>query len=358
MKPASYAIVNLEAIRHNLLKIREYAPQAKIMAVIKANAYGHGILNVAAAIKGVDALAVARVDEGIHLREAGIKSRINVLEGFVCEKELKDLNEYNLDSVIHSEIQLDILEKYQGQKKIHFWLKIDTGMNRLGFHANEFKLIYRRLLANSNVNHPVSIMTHFSSADDINNQTTQKQLSLFNSLTNKVPGERSLANSAAIVAWPDSISDWVRPGIMLYGVSPFSERYGEELGLKPVMSLHSRLISVKKIASGEAVGYTGSWVSNKNTRLGIVAIGYGDGYPRYAKTGTPVLVNGKRVVLVGRVSMDMITVDLTTQPDAKPGDPVTLWGQGLAVEEIAKYSETIPYTLICGVTQRVEIINL
>jgi alanine racemase len=231
-------------------------------------------------------------------------------------------------------------------------------MNRLGFYANEFQPVYQRLLAISYINHPISIMTHFSSADDSNNQITQKQLSLFKSLTNKIPGERSLANSAAIVAWPDSISDWVRPGIMLYGVSPFSERYGKALGLKPVMSLHSRLISVKNIASGEAVGYAGSWVSNNNTRLGIVAIGYGDGYPRYAKSGTPVLVNGKRVVLVGRVSMDMITVDLSTQSDAKPGDPVTLWGQGLAVEEIAKYSETIPYTLLCGVTQRVEIINL
>jgi alanine racemase len=201
-------------------------------------------------------------------------------------------------------------------------------------------------------------MTHFSSADDVKNQATKKQLSIFKRITHKIPGERSLANSAAIIAWPDSISDWVRPGIMLYGVSPFSEKYGNELGLQPVMSLHSRLISVKNIAFGEAVGYAGSWVSNKNTRLGVVAIGYGDGYPRYAKTGTPVLVNGKRVGLVGRVSMDMITVDLTTQPDARPGDPVTLWGQGLPVEEIAKYSDTIPYTLVCGVTQRVELINL
>lgn len=358
MKPATYALVNLEAIKHNIQKTREYAPQAKIMAVIKANAYGHGILNVAEKIQGVDALAVARVEEAIVLRQAGIKVRINILEGFVSEDEINDLIEYNLDSVIHSVFQLDLLEKYQGQKKMSVWLKLDTGMNRLGFHVSEFQSAYQRLLACSNVNHPVSLMTHFSSADEVNNQATIKQLSLFNHVVKPVPGERSLANSAAIIAWPDSISDWIRPGLMLYGVSPFPERHGGELGLKPIMSLHSRLIAVKNITPGEAVGYAGSWISKKKTRLGIVAIGYGDGYPRYAKTGTPVLVNGARVVLVGRVSMDMISVDLSTQPNAKPGDPVTLWGQGLAVEEIAKYSETIPYTLLCGVTQRVEIINL
>jgi alanine racemase len=315
-------------------------------------------LNVAAAIKDVDALAVARLDEGICLREAGIKNRINILQGFVCKKELKVLFEYNLDSVIHSEMQLDILENYQGQRKINVWLKIDTGMNRLGIHVVEFQAVYQRLLTISTINHPISIMTHFSSADDIDKQTTQKQIALFNGVTKIFPGERSLANSAAIIAWPDSISDWVRPGLMLYGISPFLHRDGEDLSLKPVMSLHSRLISVKTIAAGVAVGYGESWVSHRQTRLGVVAIGYGDGYPRYAKTGTPVLVNGKKATLVGRVSMDMLTVDLSTQPDAKPGDPVTLWGQGLAIEEIAKYSATIPYTLVCGVTQRVEIINL
>jgi alanine racemase len=172
------------------------------------------------------------------------------------------------------------------------------------------------------------------------------------------PGEKSIANSAGIIAWPDSITDWVRPGIMLYGVSPFNNKQGDELKLKPVMSLHSRLIAVKDIAAGEAVGYAGTWVCEKPTRLGIVAIGYGDGYPRYTKTGTPVLVNGKKVPLVGRVSMDMITVDLSTQSNAEAGDPVILWGQGLAVEEIARYANTIPYTLLCGITQRVEIRNV
>ena len=265
---------------------------------------------------------------------------------------------YNLDIVVHTVGQVDLLEKHSGHKSITAWLKLDTGMNRLGFTASEFASIYQRLLACQCINKPVSLMTHLSSADNLNSQVTSQQLALFNDVIKTYPGEKSIANSAGIIAWPDSLTDWVRPGIMLYGVSPFKNKQGDELNLKPVMSLHSRLISVKNIAAGEAVGYAGTWVSEKPTRLGVVAIGYGDGYPRYAKTGTPVLVNGKTVPLVGRVSMDMITVDLTTQSNAKAGDPVTLWGEGLAVEEIARYADTIPYTLLCGITQRVEIRNV
>ena len=356
--PASYALVNTSAVKHNLQKVREYAPKAKVMAVIKANAYGHGLLRIAEALDEVDAMAVARVDEGIRLRQAGIKNRIAVLEGFVCEQELNALIDYDLDIVVHTTGQLDILEKNSGQKPINVWLKLDTGMNRLGFMVAEFVSVYKRLLACQYINKPVSLMTHLSSADNINSQVTPQQLALFNDVIKTYTGEKSIANSAGIIAWPDSITDWVRPGIMLYGVSPFTNKSGDELQLKPVMSFHSRLIAVKNIAAGAAVGYAGAWVSEKPTRLGVVAIGYGDGYPRYAKTGTPVLVNGKRVPLVGRVSMDMITVDLSTQANAKSGDPVTLWGEGLAVEEIARYADTIPYTLLCGITQRVEIKNV
>lgn len=353
MIPRAYATVNLSAIRHNFDKIREYAPKAKIMAVIKANAYGHGLLRIAEVLKDVDAVAVARTDEAIQLRQAGYAGRICVLEGFVCEQELNELAKYNLDVIVHSRGQVDILEKYLGRNNISVWLKLDTGMNRLGFKAGEFSHVYQRLLRCSNVNQPISLMTHFSSADDMENKVTETQIKLFNQFVKTYPGEKSIANSAGIIAWPDSLTDWVRPGIMLYGVSPFSDRQGTELGLKPVMNLCSQLISVKTIEPGDAVGYAGTWISKASTRLGVVAIGYGDGYPRSAKTGTPVLVNGKRVPLVGRVSMDMITVDLSTQPKSKPGDSVTLWGDGLPVEEIANYSDTIPYTLLCGVTQRV-----
>ncbi len=358
MVSAAYAVVNLAAFKHNLKKVREFAPKAKIMAVIKANAYGHGLLRIAKILDGVDACAVARVDEGILLRQAGFNNRITILEGFVCEVELHNLIQYDLDVVVHSVGQVDILERYQGGKKITVWLKLDTGMNRLGFKQTDFNLSYQRLLKCKGVHQPVSLMTHLSHADDLESEITKKQVLRFKDVVKDFPGEKSIANSAGIIAWSDSVADWVRPGIMLYGVSPFSDQMASKWGLQPVMSLHSRLIAVKTLESGETVGYSGSWVCKKSTKIGVVAIGYGDGYPRYTKTGTPLLVNGCKVPLIGKVSMDMITVDLGNQPNAKEGDPVTLWGDGLAIEEIAKYSDTIPYTLLCGITQRVEIEQL
>ena len=237
-------------------------------------------------------------------------------------------------------------------------------MNRLGFKPKEFNAVFQRLNQCSIIRQPISLMTHLANADDKQDPTTLKQIGLFNeTVAALVPSlgessnERSIANSAGILAWKEALTDWVRPGVMLYGISPFPDSTGEQLGLKPIMSLHSRLIAVKPLAKGDKVGYSGTWVCEKPTTLGVVAIGYGDGYPRYAKAGTPVLVNGQRVPLIGRVSMDMITVDLETQPHAKPGDPVTLWGDGLAVEEIALCADTIPYTLVCGVTQRVQIVE-
>ena len=363
MIPAAFAILSLEAVQHNLQMVRRFAPAAKIMAVIKANGYGHGLLRIAEALQNADAFAVARVDEGIRLRKAGIKTRIAVLEGFSCAEELNELLHYQLDAVVHSFTQLEIFEIRTEQDDCAIWLKLDTGMNRLGFKPKEFNAVYQRLNRCSIIRKPISLMTHLANADDKQDATTLKQISLFNeTLAVFTPGlessnERSIANSAGILAWKEALTDWVRPGVMLYGISPFPDSTGEQLGLKPVMGLHSRLIAVKSIAKGDKVGYSGTWVCEKPTTLGVAAIGYGDGYPRYAKAGTPVLVNGQRVPLIGRVSMDMITVDLETQPNAKPGDPVTLWGDGLAVEEIALCAETIPYTLVCGVTQRVQIVE-
>jgi len=363
MIPAAYAVLDLDAAAHNLHLVRSYAPDAKIMAVIKANGYGHGLQRIAEALQDADAFAVARVDEGIRLRKAGIKNRIAVLEGFTCAEELDELLHYRLDAVVHSVIQVEIFESRSEQAQIAIWLKLDTGMNRLGFKAKEFNAVYQRLNRCSMIRQPISLMTHLANADDKQDATTLKQISLFNNtLAALSPGldssnERSIANSAGILAWKEALTDWVRPGVMLYGISPFPDSTGEQLGLKPIMSLHSRLIAVKPITTGDKVGYSGTWVCEKPTTLGVVAIGYGDGYPRYAKAGTPVLINGQRVPLIGRVSMDMITVDLETQPNAKPGDPVTLWGDGLAVEEIALCADTIPYTLVCGVTQRVQIVE-
>lgn len=354
MTLAAYAIINTKAVKHNLKKVKEFAPNSKIMSVIKSDAYGHGLIPIAKALENSDAFAVARLAEGICLRRAGIVKKIIVLEGFVYQSELDELLKYNLDFVVHSVEQVDILEQYKTDKKLFVWLKLDTGMSRLGFKAAEFDLMYQRLSACIGIEQPLRLMTHFSNADDLTSEMTQQQIKLFSELTNIYKGEKSIANSAGIMAWPNSLTDWVRPGIMLYGISPFEDKKGQDLGLKPVMSLHSHLIAVKTIGNGVPVGYAGSWVSQKKTRLGIVAIGYGDGYPRYAKVGTPVLVNGKRVPLVGRVSMDMITVDLSEQSSAKPGDPVILWGDDLAVEEVASHSSTIAYTLLCGITQRVE----
>ena len=363
MIPAAYALLNVDAVQHNLQMVRRYAPDAKIMAVIKANGYGHGLQRMAEVLQNVDAFAVARVDEGIRLRKAGIENRIAVLEGFSCEEELDELLHYRLDPLVHSLAQLEILESRTEQGTCAIWLKLDTGMNRLGFKPKDFNAVYQRLSRCSIIRQPISLMTHLANADDRQDTTTLKQISLFNDTLARIDSglkpsnERSIANSAGILAWKEALTDWVRPGVMLYGISPFPDSTGEQLGLKPVMGLHSRLIAVKPIAKGDKVGYSGTWVCERPTTLGVVAIGYGDGYPRYAKAGTPVLVNGQRVPLIGRVSMDMITVDLETQPHAKPGDPVTLWGDGLAVEEIALCAETIPYTLVCGVTQRVQIVE-
>lgn len=377
MTPVAYAVLDLDAVRHNLSIVRSLAPEARIMAVIKANGYGHGMLRIAQALAEADAFAIARVDEGIRLRKAGITNRIAVLEGFSSVEELAALLQYQLEPVVHTFSQLEMLEAEtelnavdvnnpklspEGEDRVRgtktsAWLKIDTGMNRLGFKPSDFKVAYQRLSQCPIITQPINLMTHFASADDVNDVKTQNQIGLFNETIAGFSGERSLANSAGILGWHESISDWVRPGVMLYGISPFPESSEQQIGLKPVMELHSHLIAVKTIEAGDTVGYGGSWICKKPTTLGVVAIGYGDGYPRYAKTGTPVLVNGQRVPLIGRVSMDMITVDLGIQTDSTPGDPVILWGKDLAVEEIALWADTIPYTLVCGVTQRVQLIE-
>ncbi|WP_340121044.1 alanine racemase [Methylobacter svalbardensis] len=357
MTPAVVAVLNLDAARHNLSKVRSCASVAKVMAVIKANGYGHGLLRMAEALQQADAFAVARVEEGVLLRKAGFSHRIAVLDGFTCIEELDELLHYQLDAVVHSFCQLDILEAQTRSGTCAIWLKLDTGMNRLGFKAREFGAVYQRLSQCALVKQPINLMTHFANADDVNDDITLKQIHLFNETVAGSSGERSLANSAGILAWTHSLSDWVRPGIMLYGISPFPDSTGQQLGLRPVMTLKSRVIAVKQIEAGDSVGYGGGWVCEKPTTLGVVAIGYGDGYPRHAKVGTPVLVNGQRIPLIGRVSMDMLTVDLGAGADAKPGDSVTLWGEDLPVEEIALWADTIPYALVCGVTQRVQLVE-
>ncbi len=357
MQLAAHIELNLAALKHNVAKVREYAPQSQLMAVIKANAYGHGLIRIAHALQNhVDALAVARLDEAIRLRQADIADTILVLQGVSCADELQALQQYHLDVVVHTEQHVALLEASDLPNPQNIWLKIDTGMNRLGIRPEQFSVILARLQQCSSVATAIKFMTHFANADVVHDMSTAKQLQLFNATTQSVSGAKSSANSAAIIAWPASRQQWVRPGLMLYGASPIRTQSAAELGLQPVMSLYSRLIAIKRLAKGECVGYGGQWQADQETLLGIVSIGYGDGYPRHIRHGASVLLRGRRVPIIGRVSMDMLTIDLQACSDANIGDKVTLWGEGLPVEEVAEYAETIPYTLLCGITQRVSVL--
>ncbi len=355
---AAYALIDQAALQHNLVIVRRHAPDANIMAVIKANAYGHGMLRMARILAvAVDSLAVARTDEAIALREQGVTTPITVLQGFMGRDELMCYAKYQLTAVVHQHEQIRQLLAGSSPEKIAVWLKMDSGMSRLGFLPTEWNAVCTLLQNSTQVQQPFGVMTHLASADEVDCHQSRQQLQRFDTLTCQHIGAKSIANSAAILACPAAVTDWIRPGLMLYGVSPFPDKSAADLGLKPVMTLKSRLISVKTVPQGETVGYGGSWRCQQATRVGIVSIGYGDGYPRYARNGTPVLINGKVVPLIGRVSMDMLAVDLSTLPEAKIGDTATLWGEGLPVETIAQYAETIPYTVLCGITPRVEIIE-
>ena len=370
MTRAAQAQINLHALRHNLRRAREAAPQSRVMAMVKANGYGHGMVRVARALVdaahvdagAADALGVASIDEAIMLRDAGITSPITLSAGFFEPAELMLIQQHGFDVVIHHPAQLAILETTSLAVPITVWLKVDSGMHRLGFAPEKVPEIWRRLAACRSVRGPVRLMTHLASADDLASPQTQQQLACFNLAATGIAAERSIANSAAILGWPqthdDPFAHWVRPGIMLYGVSPFINGTAADYNLKPVMTLTSQLIAINHYKKGDAIGYAASWVCPHDMPVGVVAMGYGDGYPRHAVSGTPVLVNGKRVPLIGRVSMDMLSVDLSSQPQVHIGDAVTLWGEGLPVEEVARCASTIPYQLLCGVTQRVKFVEL
>ena len=350
------AFIDLTALRHNLQQVKTCAPKSRIMAVIKANAYGHGAVRVANTLEAfVDAFAVCDIEEALVLREEGILKPIVLLEGFFQPQELPVIVNQDLQIVIHSPKQFEHLVRAKLSKPVDVWLKVDTGMHRLGFAPTEIDPIYKLLKQKAPVAQPIRFMSHLYCADDCKNTITDQQTQIFTTLTNTIKTEASLANSAGILGWPHTHADWVRPGIMLYGVSPFINSIGEQENLQPVMQLKSALISVKRCHKGDSIGYGASWRCPQSMPIGVVAIGYADGYPRHAPSGTPVLVNGKRVPLVGRVSMDMITVDLRTQPNARVGDPVDLWGKNLPIEEIASLAGTIAYELLCNVSWRVKM---
>lgn len=347
------ARIDLQALRHNFSRVRQAAPDSRVMAIIKANAYGHGTVEVARALPDAAAFGVACMEEAIALREAGFDRRIVLLEGLFAADDLGLINAYRLDVVVHHDSQIELLERGHPGRPIDVWLKIDTGMNRLGFVPDSAVAVSERLAGIHGIG-TVRLMTHFACADDLSSDYTRKQLLRFEETSAQLPGERSLANSAGVLGWPESHADWVRPGVMLYGSSPLLGKRAAELDLRPVMTLTTRLIAVNPRRRGDPVGYSGDWVCPADTRIGVAAIGYGDGYPRHAPSGMPVLLNGKRVPLAGRVSMDMICLDLATQPEAQVGDEVVLWGEGLPIDEVAAGAGTISYELFCGVGRRVQ----
>ena len=340
-------VIDADAARHNLARVRALAPGARVLAVIKADGYGHGITRMARIFDGADAFAVAAIEEAVTIREAGIAKPIVLLEGPFEHAELELAAALGLDSVVHTEEQLDMLER--GPLPRALWLKFDTGMHRLGFDPAEAPLAIARARA---LGVPLRFMTHFANTHHRGDASVAAQIARFEALLGDTPGERSLANSGAVLAYDAAHGDWVRPGLMLYGVSPFDGEVGTALGLEPVMTLRSKLIAVRRVRAGEAVGYGGAFVCPEDMPVGVVAYGYGDGYPRHGGTGTPVLVRGVRTQVIGHCSMDMMTVDLRPVPDARFGDPVTLWGVGLPIEEVARASGTIPYELLCRVRMR------
>jgi len=351
MTRATRATIHLRALQHNLTLARQHAPDSQLMAIIKANGYGHGMVEVAQALNDADAFGVACIDEAITLREAGIRQPVVLLEGFVQADDLRLIDGFQLQPVIHHASQVAMLEQSSGPA-LDVWLKVDTGMHRLGIQLPDVPAILTRLLGCPRVAR-VRLMTHLANADDRDDDFTLEQIRRFETLNDLGVAARSIANSAGLLGWPQAASDWARPGIMLYGVSPFNNSVGEQHDLRPVMTLRSQLIAINTHKTGEPVGYGGSWRCPEAMPVGVVAIGYGDGYPRHVPSGTPVLLGGKRVPIVGRVSMDMLCLDLRDCPKAAIGDEVILWGDGLPVEEIAEAAGTIGYELLCKVTARV-----
>ncbi len=357
MEFAPQARIDHAALRHNLNRVRRAAPGCKVWAVIKADAYGHGMLRVAQTLAGADGFAVARLDEALELRRHGFQHRILILSACITRAEFKAAAEAGLDTVIHHPCQLEELPNGKDlTAPLSVWLKVDTGMHRLGFDPEAIAEVSERLARHPAVG-DLHLISHLACADDPADPLTGAQCRQFFSLDASPYRARSLANSAGILGVPESHADWVRPGIMLYGVSPFLDSRAEQVDLRPVMTLESRVISVKQCQAGETVGYGGTYRCPEAMPVAVIAVGYGDGYPRHAPSGTPVRVREQNLPLAGRVSMDMITVDARALPDIRIGDPAVLWGEGVPVEEIAERAGTIAYELLCGVTRRVTFID-
>ena len=348
------ARIDASALAHNLAVARSHAADSRVWAVIKANAYGHGLARAAQALAQADGYAMLDFEEAIRLRTQGVSRPILLLEGFFKAQDVPLLCEYGLTPVIHNIEQVEILEKTALAAPIDVYLKVNSGMNRLGFTVDNVRIAWNALHGHPQVS-SVTLMTHFADADGPGG--VEGQLEWFNSITQPMSGPRCLANSAALLRCPQTHADWVRPGLMLYGCSPFPEQSAEALGLRPAMTLTSEIIGLQNLQPGERVGYGFSFEATQEMTIGIVACGYADGYPRHAPTGTPVLVGGQRTRTVGRVSMDMIAVDISDLPEAYIGTPVTLWGEGLSADEVAAAAGTVSYELLCALAPRVPVLE-
>ena len=350
------ATISARALAHNLRAARRRAGAARIWAVIKANAYGHGVERAARALGAADGFAVLDFDEAARLRAAGVAKPILMLEGAFQARDVELFSRHSLTPVIHHAGQVDMLRGAASAAPIDVYVKVNSGMNRLGFAPQALPATLAALRELPQVR-SITLMTHFADADGASG--VRAQLAAFEQATKDFPGPRSLANSAALLRFPQTCADWVRPGIMLYGCSPFGHGSADlraaALGLEPAMTLSSQIIAIQRLEAGERIGYGFSYRAAGAMTIGVVACGYADGYPRHAPAGTPVLVNGRRAAIVGRVSMDMITVDITGMDDARIGSPVTLWGEGLSADEVAASAGTLSYELLCALAPRVPV---
>ena len=347
------AAISAGAISHNLSVARRHAGSAKVWAVIKANAYGHGLERAARAAAAADGFAVLDFDEAARLRRAGHTQPVLLLEGMFRPDDVALVTQHRLTPVIHRREQIEMLAA--AAAPVDVYLKVNSGMNRLGFAGDDVAAAHQALAAHPRVR-SITLMTHFADADGATGVAAQ--LERITRLTKSFGGARSLANSAALLRFPEARGDWVRPGIMLYGCSPFADRSAEALGLKPAMTLTTEVIATQELRAGEGVGYGLGFKAERAMRIGVIACGYADGYPRHAPAGTPVLVNGRRTRIVGRVSMDMITLDLSAMPQAGIGAPVTLWGEGLSADEVGAAAGTLSYELLCALASRVPVVEV
>ncbi|MBS0290755.1 MAG: alanine racemase [Proteobacteria bacterium] len=359
MSRTAVAILSTENLLHNLNVIKGQAPHSKVIAMVKANAYGHGLRSVSTRLeKHVDMLGVASIDEALALRKVGVQIPIILAEGVFEPNELLVASTEGFHVVFHEEIQLQWLANLSCPLPIHAWLKVDTGMGRLGFNIEHASRYFDQLSQSPQIARPIRIMSHLACADDPANSLNQQQIQAFQNFIQKIAAkgqsEFSLCNSAGAFQYPDSHYHYIRPGIALYGASPLLGKTAAQLNLKPVMTLQTSLIARKEVSKGSSIGYGSRFTCPTDLPVGIIAFGYGDGYPRTTRDGAPILVNNTKCKLIGRVSMDMIAVDLSPCPDAKVGDPVILWGNDLPIEEVAQFTDNVSYDLLTGVQNRVK----